>query len=95
MADQAYSSWETIINESIVRGSCSGLYEGKSFSQAEINNENERANFRSFIWTPELVKLLKEISEFSTENNTLIWKFSIRVLFLFSKIQEKTWTRKL
>ncbi|WP_407497269.1 DUF4932 domain-containing protein [Elizabethkingia anophelis] len=60
MADQAYSSWETIINESIVRAAVLVYMKENHFSQAEINNEMKEQISRSFIWTPDLVKLLEE-----------------------------------
>lgn len=60
MADQAYSSWETIINESIVRAAVLVYMKENNFSQIEIDNEMKEQISRSFIWTPDLVKLLEE-----------------------------------
>ena len=62
MADQAYSSWETIINESIVRAAVLVYMKENHFSQAEINNENERANFQELYMDTRLSKAFRGIS---------------------------------
>lgn len=87
MADQAYSSWETIINESIVRAAVLVYMKENHFSQAEINNEMKEQISRSFIWTPDLVKLLEEYQA-NRKQYPDLEAFYPRIVS-FSKIQEK------
>ncbi|AQX12797.1 DUF4932 domain-containing protein [Elizabethkingia meningoseptica] len=59
MEEQAYSSWETIINESIVRAAVIVYMKENNFSAKEIQEEYTEQGQRYFIWMPELVQLLE------------------------------------
>ena len=62
MADQAYSSWETIINESIVRAAVLVYMKENHFSQAEINNEMKEQISRKLYMDARTGKAFKGIS---------------------------------
>ena len=60
MADQAYTNWDIVINESIVRAAVIVYMKENHFPQAEIDSEMNNQMKRRFLWTPELVSLLEE-----------------------------------
>lgn len=60
MAEQAYTNWETIINESLVRAAVIIYMKENQFSEKAIKEEYKDQRNRQFLWMPELVELLEE-----------------------------------
>lgn len=60
MSKQAYNSWKTMINESLVRASVICYMLDKEYKPEEIKNELLDQVQRNFRWMPELVCLLRK-----------------------------------
>ena len=60
MAAQAYSNWETLINESLVRAAVIVYMKENNFSKDQIADEYKEQRKRRFLWIPELVELLEQ-----------------------------------
>lgn len=59
MERQAYSDWQTVINESIVRAAVILYMLNQNFDQKQVLNELANQVCRSFNWMPELVASLR------------------------------------
>lgn len=60
MRQQAYGSWQTMINESLVRAAVICYMMDKGYAPEEVRNELLVQIQRDFRWTPELVRLLRK-----------------------------------
>ncbi|WP_426474688.1 DUF4932 domain-containing protein [Chryseobacterium balustinum] len=58
MESQAYTNWEIMINESLVRASVVRYMMDNKYSQKEINEEISIQEKRKFLWIKDLVELL-------------------------------------
>lgn len=58
MESQAYTNWEIMINESLVRASVVRYMIDNKYSQKEINEEISIQEKRKFLWIKDLVELL-------------------------------------
>ena len=60
MSQQAYGSWQTMINESLVRAAVICYMLDNEFKTEEIRNVFLEQIQRNFRWMPELVTLLRK-----------------------------------
>lgn len=60
MANQAYGTWNTMINESLVRAAVVCYMLDKGYKAEEVRSELSEQVQRNFRWMPELVILLRK-----------------------------------
>ena len=71
MERQAYTNWQTVINESIVRAAVIVYMMEQGYTNKQIQDELISQLCRDFSWMPELVKALRHYASHRNQYKTL------------------------
>ena len=88
MRQQAYGTWQTMINESLVRAAVICYMMDKGYAPEEVRNELLVQIQRDFRWTPELVRLLRKYEK-KRNRYTNLESFYPRIIRFFTDYAEK------
>lgn len=88
MRQQAYGTWQTMINESLVRAAVICYMMDKGYAPEEVRNELLVQIQRDFRWTPELVRLLRKYEK-KRNRYANLESFYPRIIRFFTDYAEK------
>ena len=88
LRQQAYGTWQTMINESLVRAAVICYMMDKGYALEEVRNELLAQIQRDFRWTPELVRLLRRYEK-SRKRYANLESFYPRIIRFFTDYAEK------
>ncbi|MED9801196.1 MAG: DUF4932 domain-containing protein [Prevotella sp.] len=92
MRQQAYGTWQTMINESLVRAAVICYMMDKGYAPEEVRNELLVQIQRDFRWTPELVRLLRRYEK-KRKRYANLESFYPKIIRFFSDYAEKEYKR--